>query len=160
MFKLSPSYAGFDLADWLSTLQDHGHAILKSKPTLQRASDPIPSTLHALKKRAPSDRRILNASSTNRTQSRFRDRDPHASFSAVNSGLGRGVLRARVVEESLEAECGGESRAAVFGDGCMHACEWRAKGVGLGAFRENVADHCYGWSGGSAGMESKGCGEG
>ena len=157
--NLSP-YARFDAVEWLSTLQDQGHAASRANAPCNAPPIPYPSNLYTLKERAFPDRRILNASGTNRTQSRFRDRDPHASFFAINRVLGRGVLRARVVEESLEAECGGEGRAVVFGDGNVHACEWRAKGVGLGAFRENVADHCYGWSGGSAGMESKGCGEG
>ena len=42
----------------------------------------------------------------------------------------------------------------------MHACEARARGIGLGAFGELVADNYYGWSGGSAGIESKGLGAG
>ena len=80
----------------------------------------MPSTLHTRKKRTLPDKRRLNASSTDRTQIRFRDIRPLAPFLAVNRALGRGVVRARVVEESLEAGGGGEGRAIVFGDGGVH----------------------------------------
>ena len=133
---------------------------MENKRSRQRASNLIPSTLHTPEKRTQPDKGILNAIRTDGTQSGFRDTHPHAPVRAINGNFGRGILRAGVIEERLEAVSGDESRAAAFGDGCVHACEARARGVGLGAFGEFVADNYHGWSGGSAGMESKGRGEG